>query len=890
MSEIPKQYDPDAIEAPIYDLWLQEGVFHADPARGGTPFTIVIPPPNVTGILHMGHALNNTIQDVLVRQKRMEGCNTLWVPGTDHAGIATQNVVEKALAREGLTRRDLGREAFIERVWEWREKHGGIIIDQLKRLGCSCDWQRERFTMDESLSRAVREVFVRLYEKGLIYRGEALVNWCPRCHTTLSNEECPVTEEDGKFWTLRYPVVGEPDRYVEVATTRPETMLGDTAVAVHPDDPRYRDLIGRRVLLPLAEREIPVIADEHADPTKGSGAVKITPAHDFDDFRVGRRHDLELVRVIDDSGRMNEAAGPYAGLDRFEARRKILRDLEARGLLGDVEDRKIPMPRCYRCDEVIEPTLSVQWFVRMRPLLEPAAKIVREGGIRFFPRRYVHLYLEWVEKYIDWPISRQIWWGHRIPAWYCGDCGETVVARETPNRCPACGGERLEQDPDVLDTWFSSGLWPFSTLGWPEKTPDLEFYYPTDVLVTARDIIYFWVARMIMNGLEFMGERPFHTVYVHGTILDEKGRRMSKSLGNGIDPIEMIETYGADAVRFSLMMLCTEGQDIRLSPTRFEMGRNFANKIWNASRFLQMQESAEKPDPLEFDVDPALLGSDQRYLLARLDETIRRVQESFERYRFDEITRELYEFFWHSYCDWGLEAAKGPLNDGDPARRGAVLQTLHFVLAAALRLLHPVMPFLTEQLWRSLGYGERSAFIARAPWPTAFPDAFRQRYGLDDGLVRAVEARYELVRAVRTIRGGYSIPPGRRIPVTVRPADAEAEEAIRAELGPLERLMGADPLTIDGAFRGGSGIASAAASLGAVYVPLGDLIDVDAERRRLDGQISKIDREIAAAEKKLSNRSFVERAPAEVVERAKEHLAELRERRERIERLAAALR
>ena len=889
MTDIPRQYDPRAIEEAVYSAWLDEKVFHAVIEKGGTPFTIVIPPPNITGILHMGHALNNTIQDVLVRQKRMEGRNTLWVPGTDHAGIATQNVVEKELARESTTRQEVGRERFVERVWAWREKHGGIIIEQLKRLGCSCDWDRERFTMDESLSRAVREVFVRLYEKDLIYRDQALVNWCPRCHTTLSNEECPVTEEQGKFWNLRYPVTGG-EGFIEVATTRPETMLGDTAVAVHPDDPRYRGLVGKTVRLPLAEREIPVIADDHADPAKGSGAVKITPAHDFDDFRVGKRHDLDVVRVIDDSGRMTAAAGAYEGLDRFEGRRRVLADLEARGLLGAAEDRAVPLPRCYRCETVIEPTLSTQWFVRMRPLMEPAARAVREGRVRFVPKRYETLFFEWVEKYIDWPISRQIWWGHRIPAWYCADCGATIVAREDPASCSACGSSALEQDPDVLDTWFSSALWPFSTLGWPDKTADLGFYYPTDVLVTARDIIYFWVARMIMSGLQFMGERPFHTVYVHGTILDEIGRRMSKSLGNGIDPIEMIETYGADAVRFSLMMLCTEGQDIKLSPARFEMGRNFANKIWNAARFLQLQGRPEAADPSRLTADPGELRADERYLLARADDAVVRITDAFDRLRFDEIARESYEFLWHAYCDWGLEAAKAAMADASVARKEAVLGTLYHVLGVALRLLHPVMPFLTEQLWESLGFAVDHRRIAAAPWPQPFDDSTRRRYGLSADVVARAEAKYELVRAVRSIRGSYSIPPGRRLRLTIRPVDGHAEALVREEAESIRGLAGADEVAIDRAYEGGSGVASAVAQLGAVYVPLGDLIDVGNELRKFESQIAGIDKDIAVSERKLANPSFVDRAPAEVVQRERDKLAELGEKRARLEQLVGALR
>ncbi len=876
------RFDPPAIESRWYKSWEDAGVFTAEADDRRTPYTIVIPPPNVTGALHMGHALNNVIQDVYIRLARMKGLNALWVPGTDHAGIATQNVVEKDLAKEGKRKEDLGREAFVSRVWEWKRKFGHRIVDQLKSLGCSCDWSRERFTLDDGLYRAVMEVFVRLFEKGLVYRDEALVNWCPRCLTTLSNEECPAEEEGGSFFDLRYPVVGEEDRHVTVSTTRPETMLGDTAVAVHPDDERYTDLIGKTVLLPLTNREIPVVADAHADPEKGSGAVKITPAHDFDDFLVGKRHDLPRVCVIGEDGKMTDEAGEYAGLDRLDARKRIVADLTGLGLLGRVEDRRIPLPKCYRCNTVVEPHLSRQWFVKMRPLLEPAADAVKDGRVKFVPARYSKLYLEWVEKYIDWPISRQLWWGHRIPVYYCDGCEETVVAREKPDACPACGGGDLTQDEDVLDTWFSSQLWPFSVLGWPEETPELSYFYPTALMVTARDIIYFWVARMVMAGLEFRGEVPFPTVYIHGTILDDLGRRMSKSLNNGIDPVEMVSKFGADAVRFSLMLLVSEGQDIKLSESRFEMGRNFANKLWNASRFAIMNLISDEGVPEDVpDVD---LAFEDRWILSRLNQTVKATTETLDRYRMADAANALYSFVWREFCDWYLEIVKPRLYDREETgtavkSRAAARHTLAKTLKTALRLLHPMIPFVTEEIHDHVrqALGRSGHFVSLADWPVADGDY------INETIDREMETMIAITRAIRNIRAEMNVPEGARLEVRVAVTDEAGKDLVTrhgARICNMAKLNSIDA---------GVGLAkpptAAVAVVGdmTIFVPLGDVIDLDAERARLGKEAEKVEKMVRTSERKLANRDFLSRAPEEVVERERLRRDELATRHEAIQ-------
>ncbi|MAG55516.1 MAG: valine--tRNA ligase [Planctomycetes bacterium] len=876
MSEpLSTRYVAKDTEARWGRVWEEEGCFRPEAVpEGRGRFVVVIPPPNVTGVLHMGHALNNTLQDVLVRHARMQGKRTLWVPGTDHAGIATQNVVEKALASEGKSRDDVGREAFLERTWAWKEQYGGRIIEQLKRLGASCDWTRTRFTMDEGLSRAVGEAFVRLFDKDLVYRGERLINWCPRCLTALSDEEAEPRDEAGHFYHLKYPVKDQPGRFVVVATTRPETMLGDTAVAVHADDERYTDLIGQTIQLPLVDREIPIITDEHADPTKGSGAVKITPAHDFNDFEVGNRHALERINVFTEDAKVNEHGGPYAGLDRFEARKKVLADLEAQELLAEVEDKEIPLPRCYRCSTVVEPYLSKQWFVRMRPLLEPAAAAVKDGRVNILPDRYVRTYLDWVEQYRDWCISRQIWWGHRIPVWYDED--EVPAASTTPLDIgaphPTTGKPIVRQDDDVLDTWFSSQLWPFSVLGWPDQTEDLANYYATDVLVTARDIIYFWVARMVMCGIEFMDEVPYHTVYINGTVLDSIGRRMSKSLGNGIDPLEMGDKYGMDAVRWTLVSLTTEGQDIKLSEGRFEGGRNFVNKLWNASRFVLM--NLEGFDPSS---DVTIDAPEDRWVLTRFANLVTDVSAALENYRFHEVGQKLYAFTWNVFCDWYLELTKVRMQDvtaaGTDSRRAAQ-QVLATVLDGLLRLLHPIIPFVTEELRSHLrpyapDAGER---LILDTWPTFDPSL------VDATAESEVDRLIALVKAARVVRDRMGLSPRKEISLIVRcaePAVAAIVERIRDRAVALGVLSG---------LTAGTDIekppkSSAVVEEGMeIFVPLEGLIDLDAELARLDKEIKQHEGWLTGVQKKLGNEGFVAKAPPEVVEREKERMGELEEK------------
>ncbi|MDK2848602.1 MAG: valyl-tRNA synthetase, partial [Desulfuromonadales bacterium] len=697
--KLPKGYEPHEVEAKWYGFWTENGLFHADETSPKEPFSIVIPPPNVTGVLHMGHALNNTLQDILVRWKRMQGREALWQPGTDHAGIATQNVVEKQLSSEGCSRHDLGREEFVERVWQWRTESGGQIINQLKRLGASCDWERERFTMDEGLSRAVREVFVTLYEEGLIYRDNRLINWCPRCHTALSDLEVEHQDQKGSLWHLRYPVVGS-DRYLVVATTRPETMLGDTAVAVHPEDPRYADLIGKFIMLPLMERQIPIIADEYVDKEFGSGAVKITPGHDFNDFEIGKRHDLEFINIFDESGVVNNNGGRYQGMERFEAREKVLADLDEAGLLERTEEHLNAVGECYRCKTIIEPYMSLQWYVNVKPLAEKAIEAVQTGQTRIIPQQWEKTYFEWMFNIRDWCISRQIWWGHRIPAWFCADCNEVTVSRQDPTTCSHCGGSELRQETDVLDTWFSSALWPFSTMGWPDKTATLEKFYPTSCLITGFDILFFWVARMMMMGIRFMGQVPFKDVYIHALVRDAQGQKMSKSKGNVIDPLTVIDEYGTDAFRFTLAAFAAQGRDVKLSLDRIAGYRNFVNKLWNASRFALM--NLEGFDPAGIDLDNSDLALSERWILTRLIEVAGEAGQALEEYRFNEAAGVLYAFTWHEFCDWFIELSKDDLYGEDETRKATSRAVLYTVLEQLLRLLHPFMPFVTEEIWQAL--------------------------------------------------------------------------------------------------------------------------------------------------------------------------------------------
>lgn len=878
MSEpLPSRYAASDVEARWIATWQEKGAFRpVDDGGSSEPFVVVIPPPNVTGALHMGHALNNTLQDVQVRFHRMRGHPTLWVPGTDHAGIATQSVVEREVAKEGTSRDEMGRDAFIERVYQWKEQYGGRIVEQLKRLGASCDWERERFTMDEGLSRAVRTAFVKLYEEGLIYQGERLINWCPALLTSLSDEEVETEEEDGHFWHLRYPVEGQPDRHLVVATTRPETMVGDTAVAVHPSDERYKDLVGKHVRLPLVDRLIPIIADEHADPEKGSGAVKITPAHDFNDFMVGERNDLPRLNVMNADATMNENAGPYAGLNRFDARKKIVADMDALGLLAQVEDRRIPMPRCYRSHDVVEPRLSKQWFVKMRPLLEPAAAAVKDGTVDIVPERYTRTYLDWVEQYRDWCISRQIWWGHRIPVWYDED-GTPVASMddlEIGSAHPETGKPIVRQDEDVLDTWFSSQLWPFSVMGWPDETADLERFYPTSVLVTARDIIYFWVARMVMTGLHFMKKAPFHTVYINGTVLDEIGRRMSKSLGNGIDPLEMGDRYGMDAVRWTLVSLTTEGQDIKLAESRFEGGRNFVNKLWNASRFVLMNLEGKSG----LGGAPAVTEPEDRWILSKLAELNEECSQALTEHRYHEASSRLYAFTWNVFCDWYLELTKARMNDESPegaASKETAQAVLAHVLDALLKLLHPIIPFVTEEIREKLAahLGGEAGLLTSADWPEL-------RAGdRDPAAELEVERLIALVRAARTVRDRMGISWSKDLEFQVRAKDdgiAKSIEAIAERAKAMGRLSA---VTVSVDLEKPAKASTVVEEGLEIFVPLEGLIDLDAERARLEKELKQIDGWITGANKKLGNAGFVAKAPPEVVEREKARVAELEEKR-----------
>jgi valyl-tRNA synthetase len=886
MSELPKTYDPKAIEAMWYAWWLEHKCFHSDAGRGGEPYCIVIPPPNVTGILHMGHALNNTVQDVLARWRRMQGRNVVWVPGTDHAGIATQNVVERQLKKEGKSRQDLGREAFVARVWQWKEQYGNTIINQLKRLGASCDWDRLRFTMDEGLSNAVKEVFIRLYEKGLIYRGKYIINWCPRCQTALSDEESEHRETHGKLYHLRYPVKGEPGRFVVVATTRPETFLGDTAVAVNPSDERYKDLVGKTLVLPVLGREIPVIADDFVDPKFGTGCVKVTPAHDPNDFAMGRRHNLPSVNVMTDDGHMNEEAGPYQGLDRFACRKKILDDLEAAGLVEKVEDHRHAVGHCYRCHTVVEPRLSPQWFVRMKPLAEPGIAAVRDERIRFVPDRWTKVYLEWMENIRDWCISRQIWWGHQIPVFYCDACQHEWADRGKPGACPKCGAGGIRQDPDVLDTWFSSWLWPFSVFGWPEKGSDLSFYYPTNTLVTASEIIFFWVARMIMSGFEFMGDLPFSEVYIHGTVRDDVGRKMSKSLGNSIDPLTIIEHYSADALRYSLVAITATGQDVFLATEKFEIGRNFGTKIWNAARFMQMHQTAEPIDVKALKLAPERWSADDWHIVAKADDAAKACADCLERFRFNDYAMVLYEFVWHEFCDWYVEYAKDVLYGSDEPRRREVLQIMHFVLGKSLRLLHPLMPFLTEELWHGMGYGGDGETIMRAEWPAAQDATLR---GLADPHVEYVDRKHELIRAGRQLRADYEIPPGRKVDFVLKPARAEDADALRRDAKIVGLLMKAEKLDVDPAFSPAQAMPSALTPLGAVFMSLGGNVDMEAERKKLMDQAAKSREELGRVEGMLANEKFVQRAKPELVDQHRTRRQELLEKIAKLDALVESL-
>lgn len=869
-SDLPAQYDPKQAESKWYDYWIEEKFFEAGKKPDKKPFTIVIPPPNVTGNLHMGHALGNTLQDIMIRFKRMQGYDALWLPGMDHAGIATQTRVEAMLREQGISRHDLGREKFLKVVWEWKEKYAANIAEQWRKMGLALDYSRERFTLDEGLSDAVKEVFVSLYEKGLIYRGKYIINWDPEARTALSDIEVIYKEVKGNLYHLRYPLK-DGSGYIQVATTRPETMLGDTAVAVHPKDERYQDLIGKTVILPLVGREIPIIADDYVDPEFGSGAVKITPAHDPNDFEIGQRHNLPQILVMDESGKMNEQAGKYQGLDRFECRKRIVKDLEEANVLIKIEEHVHSVGHSERSGAVIEPYLSTQWFVSMKPLAKRAIESQRSGkGVRFVPERFEKIYLNWIENVRDWCISRQLWWGHRIPAWYCHDCGEINVARSEPTACKSCGGTHLKQEEDVLDTWFSSALWPFSTLGWPDQTDDLKRYYPTDLLVTGYDIIYFWVARMIFTALEFTDQIPFHDVVITGLVRDAEGRKMSKSLGNGVDPMDVIDQYGTDAMRFMLSTGCTPGNDQRFRWERVESARHFANKIWNASRFALMHVKDSTPEELEL---KGPFSTADQWILHRLNETIKDVTRLLERYEFGEVGRVLYNFIWDEFCDWYIEFAKLPLYGDDEEAKRVTRSVLVHVLDQSLRLLHPIMPFITEEIWQHLPIHGESIAIAEWPSPRSEWEA--------PGAVSEMKVLIETIRSVRNIRAEMEVAPKHQIELFIRP-DQDTLEAIRRNEAAIKRLCGVGELKVDPELeRPGKSMATVVTGA-ELFLPLAGLVDLEQTIARLKAELKKLNAEVERVEKKLSNPGFVSKAPAHVVEAERQKGEEYKEIREKV--------
>ncbi len=885
MHELPKTYAPQEVEDKWYQYWESNGLFHATANRKKKPYTIVIPPPNITGILTMGHVLNNSLQDAFIRWRRMQGYEACWIPGTDHAGIATQHVVEKSLLKEGIKRRELGREEFVKRVWQWKEIYGGTIIKQLRKLGTSCDWQRERFTMDEGLSNAVNEVFVRLYEKGLIYKGKYIVNWCPRDHTALSDDEVNYTESKGHLWYIKYPLE-DGSGFVTVATTRPETMLGDTAVAVNPKDQRYKHLVGKKITLPLTNRVIPIIDDEFVDASFGTGAVKVTPAHDPNDFQIGNRHNIEKLIVMDTSGMMNDnVPHKYKALDRYECRREVLRDLEKLALLEKTEDHVHSVGHCYRCDTVIEPYLSDQWFVKMKPLAEPALRVVEEGKIKFYPDRWVKVYEHWMTNIRDWCISRQLWWGHRIPAWYCiGDdhcnieCKQPIVSRTKPEACPYCRSKNLRQDDDVLDTWFSSWLWPLSVLNWPEENEELKFFYPTETLVTAPDIIFFWVARMVMAGLEFRNEIPFRHVYFTSIIRDVEGRKMSKSLGNSPDPLDVINTYGADALRFTVLYLAPIGQDVMYSNEKCEMGRNFANKIWNAGRFLLMNYdsivAASEPSETQnhaasssFEIVSLLSSSDlsDRWIISRFNETVKEATSMMESFRINDAVKLLYDFMWHDFCDWYVEFAKNRINETSDAHlKKAIINRAIRIYEETLKLLHPFMPFVTEEIWQHLGERKAGESIMTAPWPT------HDESLIDSIADKEMEFLQNVISSVRTIRNEMNVPTAKEVDVVINCNDGGKITVLETNLPIFKRLAKLGSVQIGTNFKKPEFSASAVVQGQEVFVPLKGLIDIEVERGRLEKEIARLEGQLKSVAAKLNNTNFSDKAPAEIIQKEKD--------------------
>ena len=877
MKELAKTYDPKGMEDRIYADWLEKKYFHAEVDRSRKPFTIVMPPPNITGKLHMGHALDNTLQDILIRYKRMQGFNALWVPGTDHASISTEVKVIGQLKEEGIDKNELGREGFLKRTWEWREEYGRTIVDQLKKLGSSCDWDRERFTMDEGCSKAVQEVFLRLYKKGYIYKGSRIINWCPVCNTSISDAEVEHEEQAGHFWHINYPIK-DSDKFVEIATTRPETMLGDTALAVNPDDERYQDIIGKTVILPLVGREIPVIADAYVDKEFGTGVVKITPAHDPNDFEVGRRHNLPEINILNDDATINENGGKYAGMDRYEARKAIVKELEEQGLLVKVEDHVHNVGTHDRCGTTVEPMIKQQWFVKMEEMAKPAIEAVKNGDLTFVPERFDKTYLHWLENIRDWCISRQLWWGHRIPAYYCDDCGEIVVDSEMPRVCPKCGCTHFTQDPDTLDTWFSSALWPFSTLGWPEKTEDLDYFYPTDVLVTGYDIIFFWVIRMVFSGYEQTGKCPFHHVLIHGLVRDSLGRKMSKSLGNGIDPLEIIDQYGADALRFTLVTGNAPGNDMRFYMERVEASRNFANKIWNASRFILMNiEKAEVPEQM----NPEELTGADKWILSKVNRLAQDVTVNMDKYELGIAVQKLYDFIWEEFCDWYIEMVKPRLYSEEDQTKAAALWTLKTVLTNALKLLHPYMPFITEEIFRNLT-DEESIMISA--WPE-----YKEEWNFTEEEAE-VELIKEAVRAIRNTRSSMNVPPSKKAQVFVVSENEKVRGVFERSSLFFATLAYASQVTVQADKTGiGEDAVSALIPDAAVYMPFAELVDLEKELERLKKEEERLTKELARVNGMLNNEKFMSKAPQSKVDEEREKLAKYTQMMAQVKEHLAAL-
>ena len=858
--ELAKQYNPADVEDRTYKFWCDHKYFHAEVDKSKKPYTIVIPPPNITGQLHMGHALDNTLQDILIRWRRMQGYEALWLPGTDHASIATEAKIVEAMRKEGVTKEEIGREEFLKRAWAWKEQYGSRIIEQLKKMGSSCDWDRERFTMDEGCSKAVKEVFVNLYNKGLIYQGKRMVNWCPHCRTTISDAEVEYEDQAGHFWHLRYPFK-DGSGYVELATTRPETMLGDTAVAVNPNDERYKDIVGKTLILPIVHREIPVVADDYVDVEFGTGVVKITPAHDPNDYEVGLRHNLEIIDVMTDDGHIADGWGKYSGMDRYECRNEIVKDLEAEGALIKVEDYNHNVGTCYRCHSTIEPRLSKQWFVKMEPLAKPAIEVVKEGKVKFVPERFSKIYYHWMENIKDWCISRQLWWGHRIPAYYCADCGEVTVSKEDVHVCPKCGSKHIEQDPDTLDTWFSSALWPFSTLGWPDKTPELEYFYPTNTLVTGYDIIFFWVARMIFSAVEHTGEVPFDTVLIHGLVRDAQGRKMSKSLGNGIDPLEVIDEYGADALRFTLATGNSPGNDMRFSDDKVKASRNFANKLWNAARFVLMYLGED----YEFPGLPKALNLEDKWIISKVNTLSKEVTANLEKFELGVAIQKLYDFIWDVFCDWYIEISKIRLQSGEGAETAKAV--LVYVLTDILKLLHPFMPFITEEIYQAIPHDTDSIMISK--W-VEYDEALN--FAAEE---EQIEKIMQAVRAIRNRRAQMNIPPSRKAAVFVETDDSATFE-YGAEF--IKRLAYASEVTVSGSFDDLGNVVTMVTDSAKIYIPMGELVDFEAEKKRLEKELAAAQDKLDFINKKLSNPGFVNKAPEKVVNQNREDAAKLEEK------------